>query len=116
MTTLEYFRTLAPAFASTADEDVEIWISMAENMVVVECLSDEQQAQATALYAAHLMQITASDASGVVTSEKEGDLSRSYAPLAGSTELIGSTKYGQLYAQLARQCMPIGAITRIGLE
>ena len=114
MTELEYFRLLAPEFASVPDATVNSWLTMAGNLIVVGCLDAERAAMAQALYAAHLLTLsTAGGAVGAVVSEREGDLSRTYATIKGCDTLLGSTSYGQQYIELTRPCFGVNIMTRI---
>ena len=114
MTELEYFRLLAPEFASVADAAVNSWLTMAGNFIVVGCLDAERAAMAQALYAAHLLTLsTAGGAVGAVVSEREGDLSRTYATIKGGDTVLGSTSYGQQYIELTRSCFGVNIMTRI---
>ena len=114
MTELEYFRLLAPEFASVPDATVNSWLTMAGNLIVVGCLDAERAAMAQALYAAHLLTLsTAGGAVGAVVSEREGDLSRTYTTIKGCDTLLGSTSYGQQYIELTRPCFGVNIMTRI---
>ena len=114
MTELEYFRLLAPEFASVPDATVNSWLTMAWNLIVVGCLDAERAAMAQALYAAHLLTLsTAGGAVGAVVSEREGDLSRTYATIKGGDTVLGSTSYGQQYIELTRPCFGVNIMTRI---
>lgn len=114
MTPLEYFRLLAPEFASVPDATVNSWLTMAGNLIVVGCLDAERAAMAQALYAAHLLTLsTAGGAVGAVVSEREGDLSRTYATIKGCDTVLGSTSYGQQYIELTRPCFGVNIMTRI---
>ncbi len=114
MTELEYFRLLAPEFASVPDATVNSWLTMAGNLIVVGCLDAERAAMAQALYAAHLLTLsTAGGAVGAVVSEREGDLSRTYATIKGCDTVLGSTSYGQQYIELTRPCFGVNIMTRI---
>ena len=114
MTELEYFRLLAPEFASVPDATVNSWLTMAGNLIVVGCLDAERAAMAQALYAAHLLTLSAAGgAVGAVVSEREGDLSRTYATIKGCDTLLGSTSYGQQYIDLTRPCFGVNIMTRI---
>ena len=114
MTELEYFRLLAPEFASVPDATVNSWLTMAGNLIVVGCLDAERAAMAQALYAAHLLTLsTAGGAVGAVVSEREGDLSRTYATIKGGDTVLGSTSYGQQYIELTRPCFGVNIMTRI---
>lgn len=114
MTKLEYFRLLAPEFASVPDAAVNSWLTMAGNLIEVGCLDAERAAMAQALYAAHLLTLsTAGGAVGAVVSEREGDLSRTYATIKGCDTVLGSTSYGQQYIELTRPCFGVNIMTRI---
>lgn len=114
MTKLEYFRLLAPEFASAPDATVNSWLTMAGNLIEVGCLDAERAAMAQALYAAHLLTLsTAGGAVGAVVSEREGDLSRTYATIKGCDTVLGSTSYGQQYIELTRPCFGVNIMTRI---
>ena len=114
MTELEYFRLLAPEFASVADATVNQWLSVAGNLTETGCLDAERAAMAQALYAAHLLTLsTAGGAVGAVVSEREGDLSRTYATIKGCDTVLGSTSYGQQYIELTRPCFGVNIMTRI---
>ena len=114
MTELEYFRLLAPEFASVPDATVNSWLTMAGNLIVVGCLDAERAAMAQALYAAHLLTLsTAGGAVGAVVSEREGDLSRTYATIKGGDTVLGSTSYGQQYIELTRPCFGVNIMTRV---
>ena len=114
MTELEYFRLLAPEFASVPDATVNSWLTMAGNLIVVGCLDAERAAMAQSLYAAHLLTLsTAGGAVGAVVSEREGDLSRTYATIKGCDTLLGSTSYGQQYIDLTRPCFGVNIMTRV---
>ncbi len=113
MTALEYFRLLAPEFASVPDAAVNSWLTMAGNLIEVGCLDAERAAMAQALYAAHLLALSEGGAGGVIVSEREGDLSRTYATIKGCDTLLGSTSYGQQYIELMRPCFGVNIMTRI---
>ncbi len=105
MTQLDYFRLLAPAYEDMLDADVTNWLLIADGMVFADCLDDDKKAMAVALYAAHLIYTTSSDgASGPVTAEKEGDLSRSYGATVNDKKWLGKSSYGQLYLQTIAPC------------
>ena len=118
MTPLEYFRLLAPEFSSVYDATVEVWLTVAGNIVVVDCLDDERAAMATALYAAHMLCLSIRSAQsgggavGQITSEKEGDLQRTYASIKNSENYIGQTSYGIQYDDLTKVCSGVAIMTR----
>ena len=115
MTPLEYFRLLVPEFASVADATVNQWLVMADLQAAETCFTDERAAMAHALYAAHLLALSEGGASsgGAIVSEREGDLSRTYATIKGGDTVLGSTSYGQQYIALTRPCFGVNIMTRI---
>lgn len=118
MTSLEYFRILAPALSSLSDEYVSVWIGIAEGSTNTWCLSVEQASMANALYAAHLIETTpsasqTSRSGGQVVSEKEGDLQITYGAINGSDSFEGSTPYGLKYLDLTRACSGACIMTRV---
>jgi len=119
MTELEYFRLLAAEFASVDDATVNRWLSVAGNLVNVGCLDTERAAMARALYAAHMLSLTTRSgqggaaALGAVTSEKEGDLQRSYGGVKGGDTYMGQTSYGQQYLDITKACFGAAIMTRV---
>ena len=119
MTPLEYFRIFASAFAAMTDEAVGVWLGIAETQIDVVCLDAERAAQAQALYAAHLIALSNTTATGSegtvgpITSEKEGDLARTYGALQGSDTWMGQTPYGQQYNRLTLVCSGSAIMTRV---
>lgn len=115
MTALEYFRLLAPEYAATSDATVNKWLAMADLQAAETCFTDERAAMAQALYAAHLLALSEGGASsgGAIVSEREGDLSRTYATIKGGDTLLGSTSYGQQYIDLTRPCFGVNIMTRV---
>lgn len=119
MTELEYFRLLAPEFASVDDATVQQWLSVAGNLANTEGLDSERVAMARALYAAHMLSLSTRSgqggaaALGPVTSEKEGDLQRSYGGLKGGDTYMGQTSYGQQYLDITKACFGAAIMTRV---
>lgn len=119
MTELEYFRLLAPEFASVNDVTVNQWLTMAGNLVNAGCLDAERAAMARALYAAHMLSLSTRSgqggaaALGAVTSEKEGDLQRSYGGVKGGDTYLGQTSYGQQYLDITKACFGAAIMTRV---
>ena len=113
MTPLEYFRLLAPEFASVADETVNRWLVMADLQAAETCFTDDRAAMAQALCAAHLLALSEGGAVGAVVSEREGDLSRTYATIKGGDTVLGSTPYGRQYIELTRPCFGVNIMTRV---
>lgn len=115
MDALATFRALSPEFAAKTDTEVNTMIELAKPHVTVRFGSFYEQA--LAYYAAHLFAINAlitenggtSSAltAGEVISEKEGDLSRSYAQqqTASKTDLLDKTYYGKEFKSLAKKCI-----------
>lgn len=119
MTELQYFRLLAPEFAGVDDTTVNQWLSVAGNLANTGCLDTERAAMARALYAAHMLSLTTRSgqggaaALGAVTSEKEGDLQRSYGGVKGGDTYLGQTSYGQQYLDITRACFGAAIMTRV---
>ena len=115
MTALEYFRLLAPEYAATIDATVNKWLAMADLQAAETCFTDERAAMARALYAAHLLALSEGGSVGgcAIVSEREGDLSRTYATIKGGDTVLGSTSYGQQYIELTRPCFGVNIMTRI---
>lgn len=119
MTELEYLRLLAPEFASVSDATANQWLSVAGNLTETGCLDTERAAMARALYAAHMLSLTTRSgqggaaALGPVTSEKEGDLQRSYGSVKGGDTYMGQTPYGQQYLDITRACFGATIMTRV---
>ena len=115
MTELEYFRLLAPEYAATIDATVNKWLAMADLQAAETCFTDERAAMAKALYAAHLLALSEGGSVGgcAIVSEREGDLSRTYATIKGGDTVLGSTSYGQQYIELTRPCFGVNIMTRI---
>jgi hypothetical protein len=119
MTALQYFRMFAAEFATMADNLVQPWLDLALCRMNAGCLSVDKQAQAQALLAAHLLKLSqmaasGSGAVGQIISEKEGDLSRTYAAPAKNRGSIDGTGYGSQYADLTAPCSGLAIMTRIG--
>lgn len=118
MTALEYFRLFATEFASTVDATVDVWLAMAATLIEVDSLDAERAAMAQALYAAHLLALATragqggAAAMGAVTSEKEGDLQRTYGAVKGGDTYLGQTSYGQQYLDITRACFGSAIMTR----
>lgn len=119
MTPLEYFRLLAPEFASVIDATVNTWLSIAGNLVNTSCLPTETANMALALYAAHLLRLTQTQAQagsaalGPVTAEREGDLQRTYGAVKGSDSWLGQTSYGLQYIEITKVCFGSAIMTRV---
>jgi hypothetical protein len=111
---LALFRFLVPYFATTPDADVLRALTIAAPYRP-SCLSTTQQDEAQVYYAAWILygrslQTQASSGPAIpvgVTSEKEGDLQRTYGQVEGSDDPFG---YWKQYSDLAARCVG-GAIT-----
>ena len=113
MTAIEYFRLLAPEYSATLDATVNQWLSVADLQAAETCFTDDRAAMAQALYAAHLLALSEGGAGGAIVSEREGDLSRTYATIKGGDTVLGSTPYGQQYIELMRPCFGVNIMTRV---
>lgn len=116
MTALETLLALAPCY--TASERITGLISMAE-AETSQTAYGAFRAKAVALLALHWLALSARGkgaAAGPITSEAEGDLSRSYAAPAatpGGADSLASTSWGQELQRLRRGCF-LGHRTRMG--
>lgn len=112
MTALEYLRLFAPEFSDVPDATVNQWLTVAGTFVPV-MPDDDRQAMVTALYAAHMMALSARGSSvGSVTSEKEGDLSRSFSEVKTGSAYLGQTGYGLQYLDAIKTVAGVGIMTR----
>lgn len=120
MSTLEWFRLFAPEYAELTDEQVAPLLAAAEVFVYAPCLMGDKLNAAKALYAAHFRSLQVLSASGngfrgAVISEKEGDLSRTYASGQSSGDpLWNSSVYGPQYLALVGECFGASIMTRFG--
>lgn len=116
-------RLLAPQLEEKADSVLEAYIGLAEPFVDAEKFGPFY-VQALANYAAHLMTIQsviATDGAtggaltaGSITSEREGDLQRSYGNAgASSDDLLAKTAYGKAFLAIRRRCI-VPIKTRMG--
>lgn len=110
---LELYRQLVPAHASVLEATVSVWLGLAVQAHNISAWGAVYQ-QAMVWWAAHHVETipgtgAGSDdaaAVGPLVSQRDGDLSRSYAPPAGSVAATGAdadlatTRYGQLYLRL----------------
>lgn len=121
-TALQYFRVIGKQFASLPDAEVQIWLDMAGTLGAGGCLMGDPLNLATALYAAHLLQLDAENATGEggrgpVKSEKEGDLARTYGTATGVSDgWLGLSPYGQQYSQMLLGCTGAVIMTRYGMD
>ena len=107
MTQLQWFRFFASEYSTLTDAEVAVLLSAASVFVDTNGLNTDQSNAALALYAAHLQWISVNrtsltSPSGNVKSEKEGDLSRTYAEMDGEDTWIGQSPYGMQFNDLMR--------------
>jgi hypothetical protein len=128
MTTLEAFRLVAPEFAATTDETVNMVFDLVSPMISEDKfgkLYNQALAYLTAHWLSWQATIVASGSNsgastgGRVTSEKEGDMSRSYSDNGNNsnsgsfTDNLERTAYGLEYKRICRMVItPI--LTRMG--
>jgi hypothetical protein len=122
MDALATFRALIPEFAAKTDDEVNVILELAKPHVTVRFGSFYEQA--LAYHAAHLFAINtlvaekgstnAGLTAGEVISEKEGDLSISYAQqqTITKTDLMDKTYYGKEFKALAKKCI-VPVMTRM---
>jgi hypothetical protein len=117
------FRTIAPEFALVTDEQILTNINIYKDFVS-ERVFGKVYYKALCYFTAHMMtveKIIAEEGAsssyitaGGITSEKEGDLQRSYANTSSNSsidDLLNKTFYGKMFLQLRGMCK-IPAITR----
>lgn len=104
---------VAPEFASTAEESIELFIEQAR-IFVNESVWGEKKGKAGIIYmACHMMKEMGlgsggiSDGAGAVTQEKVGDLSKSYGDLGNGSrnetdKILMTTKYGKMFLLLKK--------------
>jgi hypothetical protein len=120
MTSLQWFRILAPEFSALTDAQVNALIAAATVFVSTAGLNTDQANAALALYAAHLQWITVNHTgsgsnSGNVKSEREGDLSRTYGTMQGDDTWIGQSPYGMQFNDIMKAVTGSCLMTRYGL-
>jgi hypothetical protein len=91
MTTIEFFRIVAPEFSGESDATVNQFIALAPSFINVNLYADDSLNLALALKTASLMLARKNSASGQssggeLLSEKEGDLQRSYGAAIGKND------------------------------
>lgn len=118
MTNLEFFRLYATEFVSMPDEDVEKYFLIVDMIISSGPYSDEEWAFAQALYVAHMIAYNARSAEnstgGIISSEREGDLSRSYKALSKDPTFLSSTTYGVLFDNFSKGIIGPSFMTRMG--
>lgn len=98
-------KDIFPEFANEANKRLQFFIDMATRRVN-ENVFDDKTEDAILFMAAHLLTLSnRRGKSGSVTSEKVGDLSRSYSSGSGQdSNSLKSTSYGQMFEDLMRAC------------
>ncbi len=112
--TPEDVTNVAPEFSSLEDETIQNYIDLAKAFICPEKWCGKGK-QAWALMTAHIMKDMglsnggngSSSATGPITSEKVGDLQRSYGSAtvvngSASDQLLATTKYGKLLVMLRK--------------
>lgn len=112
MSSLTVFRRVAPEFAAVSDAEVNEWFSIAVAAHTASVWGAQYQL-AMVLYSAHLLKdldiLGATGAgtgtAGPIASRKKGDLSESYANVAGSASsaaqaIMMTTAYGRAYVRI----------------
>lgn len=101
-TALDILNDIAPQFSSEDSAKKNRFIAYAQDEVDSDDFeNDNVYNKAVAYYAAHLLELSSRDGNsrGDLTSEKEGDLSRSYSSNRRTTE-ANSTQYLESFNQL----------------
>lgn len=111
-------KTLAPELAGESDERVQLFIDISREKLSERAWGTKYK-RATQLLAAHALTLakrqTETGQAGSVTSERVGDLARSYADAATSAKSeqmksLMQTGYGQMYYELL---MSLGISPRV---
>lgn len=107
-TALEWLASIAPVIDSdNTTENKNRFISIARSETEVTLFTDiNTYNMAVAYYAAHLLELSSrdGDSKGVLTSEKEGDLSRTYGGVINSE--TNTTQYLDSYNRLIKVRVP----------
>ncbi len=128
MTPAEKLRKLAPELKDVPDDTVQMVLETAEDMVSRKQFGKLYE-RACLLLAAHYLTLwkqigqegsaaAASLTAGEVTSEREGDLQRSYGGAASgytspTEKALAKTLYGQWFLSLRSRCI-VPVLTRMG--
>ena len=127
MTTAEriaLLRKIAPEFGDKADDEIEVYLDIYSDFVSSSYFGTLYD-KALCFYTAHRITVAGIAAdegaessaltAGAITSEKEGDLQRSYASSTTTSDTeLNSTYYGKMYLEIQKMRKPIG-LTRIAL-
>tara|TARA_R110002050_G_scaffold188952_1_gene323591 strand:- start:167 stop:523 length:357 start_codon:yes stop_codon:yes gene_type:complete len=107
-TALEWLAYVAPAIDAANSTDVKNkFIGIATSEIDTTLFTETNTYNmAVAYYAAHLLDLSSRDGNsrGVLTMEKEGDLSRSYG--GGSSKETNNTQYLDSYKRLIKARVP----------
>lgn len=99
-------RDIAPELKAEDDGRIDTFLGFAALSVNANVWGDKSDL-GVAVMAAHLLTLSnRGGVSGAVTSEKVGDLARSYSSTKASDETLMSTSYGSWFIQL-RKSLPI---------
>lgn len=114
-TALEWISDIAAEVdANNSTDKKNRFISIAMNQVTLTLFSDTNTYNlAVAYYACHLLELSSRDGNsrGVLTQEREGDLSRSYGGNTSGTT-ANTTQYLDSYNRLLKSRLPNFYITR----
>lgn len=109
---LALYRTLVPAHSAVADDTVTTMLELAARRHTASAWG-QVYAEGMVFFAAHQVERTpglvsgsgSASETGTITSQRDGDLSRSYAPpassgMTSSDAELQTTRYGQRYLDL----------------
>lgn len=101
----KYFEVIAPSFKD--DGRFDVVLEMADAQVDKDYF-EELWEQALAYLMAHIMEMSnrSGEASGSVSSRKEGDISVSYNASSSDEGVLGLTSYGRIYLELLAKKSP----------
>jgi hypothetical protein len=112
LSTLQRLKLIAPEFGSKPDSELEDYIELAAEEVSAGVFGDMYQS-AVANLAAHFLTNAASDghASGPLTSERAGEVSRSYGFSANRDGQLDTTTYGAEFKRIRNSRPGVHALT-----
>jgi len=97
---VDKIKLIAPSFEDL--ENLADYIELAEQQVSTNMCNREL---AVAYLTAHIIELAnRGGTGGVISSESEGQLTRSYDTGTGSDSLLSVTSYGQEYLRILRNC------------
>tara|TARA_R110000782_G_scaffold204639_1_gene293097 strand:- start:1399 stop:1755 length:357 start_codon:yes stop_codon:yes gene_type:complete len=112
VTTLQWISDIAPTIDSNNSiEKKNRFITIAKGEVSNTFFTGDIYNLAVAYYTCHLLELSSRDGNsrGIITQEKEGELSRSYGN--ATTSIVNTTQYLDSYTRLLKSRVPAFYIT-----